>query len=160
MSLNKLFVIFGIILVIFAGIVFFQFRSRSADSTTNTPKSTVKINNRTFNVEVASTPDKQQQGLSGKSSLPQDQGMLFVFEDPEYHTFWMKNMKFPIDIIFIKDDVVISIAKNAKPADSSDENLQLYRSKEPVNRVLEINAGLVDKYEIKEGDKIEIKLNN
>ncbi len=153
MSLNKLFIIFGIILVIFAGIIFFQFNSNS-----NSPKSTVKINNRTFNVEVMDTPEKQQQGLSGKESLPQNQGMLFVFDDKAYHYFWMKNMKFPIDIIFIEDDKIVSIVKNAPPAKPEEENPPLYKSGGPINRVLEINSGLTDKYKFKAGDKVEIKL--
>ncbi|HVF69876.1 MAG TPA: DUF192 domain-containing protein [Xanthomonadales bacterium] len=153
MSLNKLFVIFGIILVIFAGVVFFQVNSRSDAS-----KNTVKINNRTFNVEVVNTPDKQQLGLSGRNSLPKNQGMLFVFDKTDYHTFWMKNMKFPIDIIFIKDGKIVSIAKNAQPPKPGEGNLPLYKSGGAINKVLEINAGLSDKHKMKPGDKVEIKL--
>ncbi len=158
MSLNKLFIIFGVILVIFAGIIFFQFNSNASKS--NAPKSTVKINNRTFNVEVMDTPEKQQQGLSGRKSIPQDQGMLFVFNEKAYHYFWMKNMKFPIDIIFIEDDKIVSIVKSAQPPKSGEENPPLYKSGGPVNRVLEINSGLTEKYKIKTGDKVEIKLAN
>lgn len=156
MSLNKLFIIFGVILVIFAGIIFFQFNSNANNS--GGPKSTVKINNRTFKVEVMDTPEKQQQGLSGREKLPQNQGMLFVFDEKSYHYFWMKNMNFPIDIIFIDDDKIVSIVKNAPPAKSGEENPPLYKSGGPINRVLEVNSGLSDKYEFKVGDKVEIKL--
>lgn len=159
LGMNKLLVVFGIILMIIAGVVFFQFRSDGIlGESTDKPSSTAAINGHTFNIEVATTSAAQQLGLSGRDSLPEDQGLLFVFENKDYHTFWMKNMKFPIDIIFIKDDIVSSIVKNAAPPESPGADLDLYRPNEPINRVLEINAGLSDEYEIKEGDKIEIKL--
>lgn len=160
MSLNKLIIVFGVILVIFAGVVFFQFSSNSAKKTlSKTQANTVTINNHTFKVEPVTTSEKQQLGLSGRESLAQDQGMLFVFEESDYHTFWMKNMKFPIDIIFInEDDEIVSIAENAKPPASDNETLPLYKSGGPVNTVLEINAGLSEKYDIQVGDKVEINL--
>ena len=158
MSLNKLIIIFGVILVIFVGVIFFQFNSNSK---TNQKASgnTVKINNQTFNVEVVDTQEKAQLGLSGRKSLPQNQGMLFVFDEKSYHTFWMKDMKFPIDIIFIEGDKVVSIAENARvPEPDEEENLPLYKSGGPINMVLEINAGLSEKHDIKQGDKVEINL--
>lgn len=159
MSLNKLFIIFGVIFVIFAAVVFFQFRGNNANvKSQSTANNTVEINNHTFKVEAATTPEKQQQGLSGRTSLPQDQGMLFVFEKSDYQNFWMKNMKFPIDIIFINDDLVISVVANAQPPKTDTENPQIIKSSGVANRVLEINAGLAEKYDIKEGDKVEIKL--
>ena len=97
-------------------------------------------------------------GLSERSSLAQDQGMLFVFENPGYHNFWMKNMKFPIDIIFIKDDKIVNIVENATPPISENTNPPILKPDGPINKVLEINAGLSGKYNIKKGAKIEIKL--
>lgn len=162
MSLNKLFIIFGVILVIFVGVIFFQFRGKTNTKTDNnitaTTNATAKIGNRTFKVEVVDTPQKQQQGLSGRNSLDQDSGMLFIFDKADYHNFWMKNMKFPIDIIFIKGDKIVSIEKSAKPPASTEETLPIYRSEGQVDKVLEINAGLSEKYNIKVGDKVEIKL--
>ena len=110
MNLNKLIIIFGIILVIFAGVVFFQFRSRSTQkSSLQNISATIKINNHTFNVEVAKTPKDQQLGLSGRDGISDDQGMLFAFDTPDYYNFWMKDMKFPLDIIFINNTKIISI---------------------------------------------------
>ncbi len=160
MSLNRIIAIFGIVLVIFAGIVFYQFNkstgTKSSRSDSLTPSSKVVINNHTFHVTVAKTSEEQQRGLSGLNSLPSDQGMLFLFDKPDYYSFWMKNMKFPIDIIFIKDDKVVSIVENAKP--QSDTNPPIYQPEAPINRVLEINAGLSKKYNIKKGDRVEIDL--
>lgn len=157
--MNKFLIILGIVLVIIAGIVFFQFRSNPRNqSSNNNPSATVKINNETFKVEVADNPESQQIGLSNHESLPKNQGMLFLFEDKAYHTFWMKNMNFPIDIIFINDNKIVSIAKNAQPSKNSDDDLELFKPSEPINRVFEINAGLADEHNIKEGDAVEIKL--
>lgn len=160
--MNRLFIIFGIILVIFAGVVFYQFRGRANTRTENaqtaTTNATAKINNQTFKVDVADEPNEWQRGLSGRDSLDEDAGMLFLFKTTDYHNFWMKDMKFPIDIIFIKDDTVVSVVKNAKPPTSKNDNLPLYKPEQPIDRVLEINAGLSDKHKIKKGDKVEIKL--
>jgi uncharacterized protein len=163
MSLNKLFIVFGIILVIFAGVVFYQFRSNSNTRTGGAAQSTNKnatarINNKTFKLEIADTPAAQQKGLSGRDSLAQDQGMLFVFDKADYYSFWMKNMKFPIDIIFIRGDKIVSISKNAVAPKSADASLPIYKPEAPVDKVLEINSGLSDKHNIKKGDKVEIKL--
>lgn len=158
MSLNKLLIIFGIILAIFVGVVFFQFSSKSSKN--KITGSSVTINNHTFKIETAKTPKELQDGLSGRESLPQDQGMLFIFEKSDYYNFWMKNMKFPLDIVFIKDDKIVSIVKNATPPKSSSDNPEILKPDGVINRVLEINAGLSDKYKFEKGDKVEVKLSN
>jgi len=164
MSLNKLIIIFGVILVIFAGIVFFQFsakpnkKSESQTSQTQAPSNSVTINNHTFKVELAKTAKEQQMGLSGRDSLSQDQGMLFIFDHPDYYNFWMKNMKFPLDIIFINGSKIVSIVKNAKPPQSPNVNPPVLKPEGLVDKVLEINGGLTDKYNIKKGDVVKIKL--
>lgn len=122
-----------------------------------THKSTkVKVAGQTFSVSVARTDKEKQIGLSGKNSLPKNQGMLFVFDQPEFYSFWMKNMKFPIDIIYIHGNKVTTVIKNAKPVQDSD--LPIYQPRERSDRVLEINAGLSDQYGIKNGS--EVKYNN
>src|SRR5690349_12394377 len=63
----------------------------------------ITIDNATFSVVVAKTPEEREKGLSGRDSLAQNSGMLFVFDHPDTYTFWMKGMKFPLDMIFIKD---------------------------------------------------------
>lgn len=160
--MNKLFIIFGVILVIFAGVVFYQFRGRTNPKTetaqTASTNATVKINNQTFKVSVADEPNEWQRGLSGQDPLDEDAGMLFLFKTTDYHNFWMKDMKFPIDIIFIKGDTVVTVVKDAKPPTSNNDTLPLYKPEQPVDRVFEINAGLSEKYNIKKGDKVEIKL--
>ncbi len=64
----------------------------------------VLVNDQTFKVIVAKSDKDKQIGLSEKNKIEQDQGMLFIFDNPDYHSFWMKDMKFPIDIIYINGD--------------------------------------------------------
>lgn len=137
MSLNKIIIGFIIILLLFSAVIVFQIKK------TPVPPSTITIDNHTFNVQVQTTLAQQEQGLSGKTSLPQDQGMLFVFKTAQRYAFWMKDMKFPLDIIFINNGKIVSITENAPiPTSSNTNNLKVYLPPSPVNQVLEINAGI------------------
>lgn len=160
MSLNKLIIIFGIILAIFAGVVFFQFRAKPNNKSISqkSPTSSISINGRTFKIEIAKTLDEQQVGLSERDSLPQDQGMLFVYDKPDFYNFWMKNMKFPLDIIFIRDNKVVSVAQSAFPPGPNVTNPPLIKPDGMINKVLEVNSGISKKYNIKKGDKVDINL--
>lgn len=115
---------------------------------------TVKIDNTVIEVEIAETPLARERGLSGRKTLGENKGMLFVFGEKNYHSFWMKEMKFPIDIIWISDDKVVDIAHNVPIVAS--EFLKIYQPKEPVNFVLEVNAGFSEKHDVKVGDRVEI----
>lgn len=120
-------------------------------------QATATINNQKFKLQVAKSPKDKQVGLSGKSSLAQDNGMLFPFEQPDYYSFWMKNMKFPIDIIFIRGDKIVTIYDNVQPAASGEENPPVYQPEDPADKVLEINAGLSKKHNLKKGDRVKIE---
>lgn len=119
-------------------------------------KTEVSINNETFKVKVAETDEEKQIGLSKTNKLGDNQGMLFVFSKPDYYSFWMKEMKFPIDIIYIRGNKVVTIITNAQAPTEENTNLQIYQPKDASDKVLEINAGLAEKYNIKEGSTINI----
>lgn len=124
-------------------------------------KAQVAINNQTFQVEVADTREERTKGLSGRKKLGEKEGMLFVFEETGLHTFWMKDTLIPLDIIFIKDDRIVTIHKNIQPQPNAfGAQLQLYLPKDPVNYVLEINGGLSEKYGFTQGDVITITKGN
>lgn len=152
MSLSKIIIAFLIVLVIFAGVIFFQFAKGPA------PTGKVTVKERTFNVFIQRTPEELQKGLSGRNSLGNDQGMLFLFEQPGDLTFWMKDMKFPIDIIFINGNRIVSISENAQPPKSPEETLPLYKATAPADKVLEINAGLSKEYGLKPGDTLSFDI--
>ncbi len=120
---------------------------------------TAKIKDTEIKLSVADTPKAQQKGLSGRKSLAEDRGMLFVFKTPDYYSFWMKDMKFPIDIIYLRGDKVVTIYTNVQPPKSAtDTSLPVYTSEEPSDKVLEVNAGFSEKQGLKKGDTISITL--
>ena len=81
--------------------------------------------------------------------------MLFPFEKADYYSFWMKNMKFPIDIIYINKNHIVTIHQNIKPPKTKEESLPIYKPEDPSDTVLEINAGLSEKYKFKKGDTVK-----
>lgn len=122
-------------------------------STSN--QAVVLVNELEFKVDVADTAQKRYQGLSGKERLLEDEGMLFVFHDYYMPSFVMREMNFPIDIIWIKDNIVAGIEKNI-PLVKDNSQLIRYSPKGFINYALEINAGITDKHNIKIGDSVVI----
>lgn len=118
----------------------------------------IKINDKIIKIEIVDTQEKRNKGLSERDSIASDEGMLFIYPNLAKHPFWMKGMKFPIDFIWIRDDKVVDIIKNASPPQSGtkDEDLPRYLSITEVNKVLEINAGAVERLGINIGDIITI----
>ena len=102
-----------------------------------------------FVVEVASTPEQQQQGLMHRQALAPDRGMLFPYETPQPAAFWMRNTLIPLDMIFIRADGAISSIVTAVPHDEVP-----VASNEPVAAVLEIPGGRAAQLGIREGDKV------
>ncbi len=153
-------VIVIIFVIVFVIALFVQFSSNKTNLTYNdllklNDSDFISINIGTFkiNAEIARSNQKKEQGLSGKQKLKDNEGMLFIFDQEGYYSFWMKGMLFNIDIIFIKDNNIIDIAKNM-PYPIDENNIAQVVPKEKANLVLEINAGLVEKYNIKIGDTI------
>lgn len=148
--MSKIFIVLVVIFFVFGGIILYQFMSKPV------PKTKLTINKHTFSVKTATTSAEQQQGLSGTKSLPKDQGVLFVFKTADKYPFWMKDMQFPIDIIFIRDKKVVQIISDV-PVPKKDQTPQIYQPKAAADQVLEINAGLAKEYQFKTNDTVEIK---
>lgn len=153
--MKVIFVLFGLLFATLLGIMFFQNNPDFKSPFSKTPAITIK--NQTFSLLVAKTPKETQIGLSDKPSLPQNEGMLFIFEKPDQYAFWMKNMKFSLDIIFINDNKIVTIIENAEPPKNKDENPQILRPDELADKVLEINSGLSKKYGFEKGDEVKIQ---
>ena len=115
----------------------------------------VVIGNAEIKVEIADTPEEMQKGLSNRDNLGGNKGMLFVFSEPGQPVFWMKDMRFSIDIIWIQGDEIVDIAPNLPVV--AGEFLSTYTPREPANYVLEVNAGFAKEHGIKAGDRVEIK---
>jgi hypothetical protein len=103
-----------------------------------------------IDIEIAEGEYETQTGLMYRKSMQDDRGMLFIFEEETPRSFYMKNTEFSIDIIFINaDKEVVSIQKEAKPLDQTS-----LPSAAPAKYVLEVNAGLSDKWTLEAGDKV------
>lgn len=113
----------------------------------------------TLQVIIADTNEERSKGLGGRDSLATNSGMLFIHDSPKKYTYWMKDMRIPIDIIWVLDDRIADIIPDIPPPlpGQSDETLERYSSTVDVNRVLETNAGFVQRNGIAVGDKIILK---
>lgn len=120
-------------------------------------KPTATINKTAYNLILAKSDAEKIKGLSGRDKLATNQGMLFVFKDPGMYPFWMKNMKFPIDIIYISNDKIVDIFKNAQPATEDPKTIVVVKPSENANYVLELNAGEATKNNMKKGDTVNLK---
>ena len=107
-------------------------------------------------VEVATTTAAVRKGLSGRPGLEEDEGMLFIFPVADIYRFWMPDMNFPLDIIWIMDGVVVDISRNvsnefdpAKPV--------FYSPREKATQVLEVNAGYAERHRIEIGDRVVLR---
>ena len=118
----------------------------------------IKINDIIIPVELADTDQKRSEGLSDRTELKQDSGMLFVFNSNGKTPFWMKDMKFSIDIIWINEaKTIVGIDKDAQPQPgTADQDLKRYYPPEEVKYVLEVNAGFSDKNNLKVGDSVDL----
>jgi uncharacterized membrane protein (UPF0127 family) len=128
------------------------------DVNTISANTAVTIRNIITRVEIADTPDEHTQGLSTRDSLEEGWGMLFVFDEPEMPIFWMKDMRFPIDILWISPENRLSgIIHAAQPEPNSREvELNLYRPPGLVSYVLELKADTAKRNNFAIGDMVEI----
>lgn len=122
---------------------------RKAEVIFKTEKGEVK-----FLAEVADNTIKRTRGLSGKESLGEKEGMLFVYEIAGKPGFWMKEMNFPIDIIWIKGEEVVGITEKISP--ESYKEKKVFYPEAAVDKILEIKAGETEKNNIKAGDKAKV----
>ncbi len=112
----------------------------------------VKIGDTMVKVELATTSETQERGLSGRENLKNDEGMLFIFSKSNKNYFWMKEMNFPIDMVWIDDNFkVIYIKNNAQPSSYPES----FGPGVDNRYVLEILAGFSEKNNLKVGDFVE-----
>lgn len=110
----------------------------------------VKVGQVNVKAEVVSSPAKMYLGLGHRPGLPEGRGMLFILPSLEVQSFCMRDMRFPIDFIWLVPGRVAGLTKNVSPQDQQAS----YDSPEPVNYVLEVPAGFCDRYGVKVGDPV------
>ena len=109
------------------------------------------------NVEIKDTPEERTLGLMFRESLNEKEGMLFIFEQPDEYSFWMKNMKISIDIIFLNENKeIVTIHGNVPPCVS--EPCELYHPSEPALYVIEVKSGFFDRHNLDVGQKVTLDI--
>ncbi len=112
----------------------------------------IKINETSIEVEVVDTPETRTMGLSNRKTLPEGAGMLFIFDSPVQDGFWMKDMRFAIDIVWIDEKFrVVDIEKEVTP----ETFPQIFYPDQPVKYVLELPAGYTNRYHIDIGAVVQ-----
>lgn len=104
-------------------------------------------------IEIADTPEKRILGLSGRDNLDESAGLLFVHNEPGIYGIWMKDMNFPIDVIWLDADYrVIDIARDVQP----DSFPEIFEPSEQALYILEVNAGFAERNGIETGDYLDL----
>lgn len=135
-----------------AALFFFQDASeKKGENSWGSETKEIRIGENVFQAEIADTPFKRSRGLSGRKNLCEDCAMLFLFSESGKFSFWMKDMEFDLDIIWIARNEIAHIAKNV----SRIKEFERINPRIEADKVLEINAGLADSLDIKVGDKME-----
>ncbi|MFH1608958.1 MAG: DUF192 domain-containing protein [Patescibacteria group bacterium] len=150
---NKKIIILGIILIIFIFFIVLVCKNNSLNTKVNNLEiNYVKIASQIIKVDVVSTPELLEKGLSGRENLEENEGMLFVFPNNGLYSFWMKDMNFAIDIIWLDESKkIIFIKKNVFPDTYPETFLPEKKSK----YVLEVIAGFAEKNNLEEGNFVE-----
>jgi uncharacterized membrane protein (UPF0127 family) len=116
---------------------------------------TITVGNNTIDAEIPENAQKKDIGLSGRACIGADQGMLFVFDKPDQYNFWMKDMKFPIDIVWLDDKKnTIGVTPSLSPSTYP----QTFTSKSPAKYVLEIQSGRAQQLNVVEGTQLQFNL--
>ena len=114
---------------------------------------TIQLHGQTIRVSLADTPATRQLGLGGREGLAADEGMLFVFPSDGEYAFWMKDMRFSIDILWLAaDGTIVTIAKSVPPESYPKD----FSPTSPSRYVMELPANYSDSHEINVGDRVQL----
>ena len=126
------------------------------DPQQSTAERVVQVGEATVLADIADDPESRQRGLSGRERLAADEGMLFLLPN-DSPSFWMKGMRFPLDIVWIRDGRVVDVSADVPPPRGPDAPLPTYSPDRPANRVLEVNAGWAEDHGIRRGDLVRVR---
>ena len=115
----------------------------------------LRVGEQTLGVEIADSAEEWSQGLSGREKLAEDEGMLFVFDDQVRRSFWMRQMRFSLDMMFIRDGRINEIVRNVPAPSGSQDGTEIrVQSQETADWVLEVNSGWAQEHGVKVGDEV------
>jgi uncharacterized membrane protein (UPF0127 family) len=118
------------------------------------PTAEVSIGIHRVQVEVADTPERMRRGLSGREGLAEGRGMVFPYTRADRHGFWMYDMHFDIDIVWIRGDRIVDVTSRARHDPPGE--LPTYRPVEPADLVLEVPAGTAERLGWRVGDRVAV----
>jgi uncharacterized membrane protein (UPF0127 family) len=140
-----------VVLVFLAVLLLLQKSQKNKVRTVNPTK--VRINGQEIFVEIADSPNERAKGLMFREKLDEDKGMLFIFENEDHRSFWMKNTYIPLDILWIDSkEKIVHIEKEVPPCET--EKCPPYTSDAKAKYVLEVNSGWAEKNNVKIGDAV------
>ena len=155
--------IFGIAAITLAGLAMFPDLTRlesnrnpslAVQEVQNIPPQTIQVGGRDVHVTIADTISSRERGLGDRTGLAPDEGMLFVFASDAKYGFWMKDMHFPIDILWLSGrGEVLDMRKDVSPATYP----AIFTPKAPARFVLELPAGFSEAYNVKIGDEVKMR---
>lgn len=147
-----------LVVVASAGLLFIAtsfYQSQTSEKTTsqNLPEKTVILRGQTIYISVVDTPEAREVGLGGRTGLAPNEGMLFAFPHEDIYGFWMKNMRFSIDILWLgRNGEIVYMAENVAP----ETYPTTFTPSAPALYVLELPAGFVNEHEVVLGDIVRL----
>ena len=159
---NRLWIVAGISLLLMS-IWWWQTRSRTSSQqvfgeSNNNPKTKqvqVSIGKTSILAEIRRSEAEQALGLSWRPGMAENEGMIFVYDRPQRVSYWMKGMNFPLDFIWVRQGEVVELNKHVLPPTADDPRIKTVTPVNEVDMVIEVNAGFVDRHQVKVGDLID-----
>lgn len=145
-----------------AGVINAQASPQAASAEAKMPTAQLGSKSNIVKLEVASSQEEIQRGLMFRTSLPADQGMVFLFHPPQKANFWMCHTLIPLDMLFIKDGKIVHIFEDVPPCKSPNcDNCATYPAGDglEVSEVLEVNAGYAKQHKLKINDPVTFEFN-
>ena len=131
-------------------------KAKTAETAQNTRKLQIG-KNVIVKIEVADSDSERELGYSGHAPISFKEGKLFIFEKSGRYTFWMKDMLFDLDFIYIQDNQIVGIKEHVPAPRQNKGKVAIIYPSTPFNKVLEVKSGFVEKFGIQIGDQIQIK---
>lgn len=138
-----------VVLVLVAALVLVNSCRADESSPSGLPTAEIRLGGTSMTVEVAATPESRRQGLMNRETLARDRGMLFVFAESDYRSFWMKKTSIPLSLAYIREDGAITGIYELEPF-----SLESVDSRAEVKYALEVNRGTFERLGVGAGDRV------
>lgn len=132
---------------------FFILKKKDVGIFPNYPIKKVVLGGKTFRLYVADNQMRQSKGLSGLDKMPEDAGMIFIFKNRGFYSFWMKEMNFPLDFVFLDGNLVVYQIENVAPSSFP----HTFTADKKFDKAIELNSGTISRLKISQNDKLTLE---